>query len=64
MKYNRNSKEYQLAERIVHLEEALTTANSILNKEGKLGVLPNGSVSFHEGKKFHKKVRVVLNERY
>lgn len=57
---NRNTIEYQLAERIVHLEDALSTANKLLNEDGKLGVLPSRSVRFRDGKTFHKRVRKTL----
>ena len=60
MKYDRNSKEYELAEKIVHLQEALDLANKILKEHGKLGVLPNYGVSFKESAMFHKKVRELL----
>lgn len=56
----RDSKEYRLAERVIHLENALKTANQILNENGLLGVLPDFSVSFHEAPKFHSKVRKEL----
>jgi hypothetical protein len=63
MKINRNNKIYNIAEYVVRLEKALGTANSILNKEGKLGVLPTEtSVSFRNGNTFHKNVRSVLNK--
>lgn len=58
---DRDSKEYELAEKIVFLESALATANKVLNDEGKLGVLPRSSVSFWEGSKHHARVRKVLN---
>lgn len=52
-----------MAEYVVRLEKALGTANSILNKEGKLGVLPTEtSVSFRNANTFHKKVRTVLDK--
>lgn len=57
---NRNTMEYQLAEKIVHLEDALSTANKLLNEDGKLGVLPSRSVRFREGNTFHKRVRQLL----
>lgn len=63
-KIKRNSGEYQLAERIVHLQAALDMANQELNKEGKLGVLPSRSTSFRKANAFHKKVRNVLGEIY
>ncbi len=62
IKHDRNSKEYQLAERIVFLEEALQTANDILNKNNLLGVLPNRSVSFRGASKHHSKVRKTLEK--
>lgn len=62
MKMNRGSLEYKLAERIVHLEDALDTANCLLNKDGKLGIIPNHGVDFREGRKFHKRVNKILNE--
>lgn len=58
----RDSKEYRLAEKIVHLQEALNLSNSLLNGYGSLGVISNHSVSFRESPTFHKKVRKVLNE--
>ena len=58
----RDSKEYRLAEKIVHLQDALNQSNSLLNKDGNLGVIPNHSVSFRESQSFHKKVRKVLDE--
>ena len=57
---SRNTIEYQLAERIVHLEDALKTANKLLNEDGKLGVLPDRSIRFREGQTFHKRVRKTL----
>lgn len=61
MKWDRNSTEYQLAERIIFLAAALTRANQMLNADGKLGVLPDsGPVRFREAAKHHAKVRTVL----
>ncbi|NJO62864.1 MAG: hypothetical protein HC836_32980 [Richelia sp. RM2_1_2] len=57
-----NPNEYRLAEKIVHLQNALETANNVLNKNGMLGVLPDHSVSFWKGKKFHKEVREILKD--
>jgi len=59
---DRGDTSYALAMKIVHLENALNTANSVLNKHGMLGVLPNHSVSFRKGRTFHKKVREVLKK--
>jgi len=59
-KFDRTSIEYQLAERIIHLERALKIANKELKKFGSLGVLPNYSISFKESSTFHKDVRKVL----
>ena len=56
----RDSNEYRLAEKIVHLEDALKTANQELNKLGKFGVLPNRSVDFKDGSEFHKRVRDII----
>lgn len=53
-------KSYTLAMKIIHLEDALKMANKLLNANGKLGVLPDHSVSFREGRKFHRRVREVL----
>jgi hypothetical protein len=63
-KINRNSVEYRLAERVVFLQDALETANGILNDEGKFGVLPNMSVSFKKSSSHHKKVRDTIKELY
>lgn len=60
MKIDRNSEEYKLAEKIVFLQGALSTANKILKDSGKLGVLPNQSISFKESSAHHKKVRTIL----
>lgn len=60
MKFDRNTIEYALAEKIVHLQDALELANKILNDKKLLGVLPSRSVSFRESNKHHKKVRYVL----
>ena len=57
----RNSNEYRLAEKIIHLQDALNKSNSLLNMDGKLGVLPNHSVSFRDSSSFHKRVRKLLN---
>jgi len=53
----------RLAIKIVHLQEALDTANKNAKKDGKLGVLPNtGGPSFRESNGFRKKMKVVLEE--
>ena len=57
----RGTKEYVLAERIVFLEEALSTANDVLKENRLLGVLPSMGVSFRKASKHHKKVREILN---
>lgn len=62
MRIERTDETYRMAEQIVHLEQALERANAILNNDGKLGVLPNHSVSFRNGRSFHKKVKKVLNK--
>jgi len=64
MRQLRELQTYKLAEKIVHLQDALDTANSVLKKNGKLGVLPDSSVSFRKGQKFHKRVREILQETY
>ncbi len=57
---DRNSREYKLAEKVVFLTESLELTNKMLNEDGKLGVLPNISVSFKNSKKHHSKVRKLL----
>jgi uncharacterized coiled-coil DUF342 family protein len=59
-KHDRWSNEYRLAEKIVHLQEALRLANKSLNEDGKLGVCVSQTVGFRDGAKFHAKVRTVL----
>jgi hypothetical protein len=57
----RGSREYQLAERIIHLEDALHIANENARKEGKLGVgAQTSGVSFHKAATFHARVRRIL----
>jgi hypothetical protein len=60
LKYDKWSSEYRLAERIVHLEEALDLANKLLNDDGNLGVIPSRTVRFRKSANFHKKVREVI----
>lgn len=60
MKIDRNSQEYKLAEKVVFLTKALKMSNKMLNEDGKLGVLPDHSISFKESKKHHKEVRKIL----
>jgi len=60
MEINRKSKEYRLAEKIVHLEIALELANHMLKNNHKLGVIPNQNVRFKDGNSFHKKVRKII----
>jgi hypothetical protein len=43
---NRYSPEYRLAERIVHLEDALGYANKMLTEHNMFGVLPSSSIEF------------------
>jgi len=62
MRIHRNAREYALAIRVVHLENALQIANNLLNKDGKLGVLASRSIRFRDGMKFHKRVRKIINQ--
>lgn len=48
--------------RIVHLEDALKLANSILNENGLLGVLPDEYVGFRESSNFYARVRKAVNK--
>lgn len=57
-----SEREYRLAEKIIHLEDALNTANGVLNRHKLLGVLPNDSVSFKESSAFYKRVREMLKK--
>lgn len=58
----RGSNEYRLAERIVHLEDALKIANENARKHGMLGVGAGSGVSFRRANSFHARVRKILKE--
>jgi hypothetical protein len=58
----RQSREYKLAERILHLEDALNTANKNAKRNGMLGVIANTCVSFSQASAFHARVRKILKE--
>lgn len=61
----RDTKEYLLAEKIVFLQNALDTANMILNNNGMLGVMADSTgVNFRNASKHHKKIRNVLKDIY
>jgi len=59
------AKEFALAMRIVHLQEALDQANKNAKEDGKLGVLPDSGVpSFRRARRFYACVRKVIKETY
>jgi hypothetical protein len=60
--FDRNSLEYELAEKIIFLQDALNLANKMLNQKGNFGVIPSRSVSFYNGQQHHKKVRDLLKK--
>lgn len=61
MESRREGKEYRLAEMVIHLQDALDTANANAKKKGMFGVSPQyGLPSFHEASKFHARVRKLI----
>ncbi len=63
MESRRELREYHLAEMIIHLQDALKTANENAHKHGMLGVLPQTtSPTFRNAAKFHARVRKLLKE--
>jgi len=61
MEIRTGGKEYQLAMMVIHLQDALDTANANAKKIGHLGVLPQyGQPSFREASKFHARVRKLI----
>lgn len=59
----RGTREYLLAEKIIHLEDALKTANENARKYGRLGVgVQSDGPSFRNANTFHARVRKILKE--
>jgi len=49
-------------EELLHVEKALDVANELLFEAGIFGIIPSRSVSFREGRNFHKQVRDRVKE--